>query len=112
MNADDSLHGANEEHVDLVCQKLGSHIGNIVNLCDDNNMAINYNKTKVKLLATYQIYHTLPVKEIKISINNKTLENVKAEKLLGVVVYQNLSWNQHIDKVPKIVSMLRPALGM
>ncbi len=66
------------------------------------------------LLTTYKKYHTLPVKEIKITINkeikitinNKTLENVKQQKLLSIVVDQNLSWNQHFDKVHKTVSML------
>ncbi len=54
-------------------------------------MAINYDKTKVMLLTTYQKYHTLPVKEIKITINNKILSNIKQQKLLGVFVDQNLS---------------------
>ncbi len=87
-------------------QKLGSDLGNIVNWCDENKTAINYDKTKVMLLTTYQKYHTLPVKEIKITINNKTLENIKQQKLLGIVVDQNLSWKQYIDNFHKTVSML------
>ncbi len=91
MYADDSTLGATGDNVDLVKQKLGSDLGNIVNWCDGNKMAINYDKTKVMLLTTYQKYHTLSVKEIKITINNKTLENVEQQKLLGIVVDQNLS---------------------
>ncbi len=37
-----SMLGVTETNVDLVEQKLGSHIGNIVNWCDENKMAINY----------------------------------------------------------------------
>ncbi len=63
-------------------------------------MAINYDRTKVVLLTTCQ--------EIKISINNKTLQHVNAEKLLGIVVDQNLPLNQHNDKVHKTIGRYVP----
>ncbi len=47
MYADDSTLGATGENVDLVEQKLGSDIRNIVNWCDENKRVINYDKTKV-----------------------------------------------------------------
>ncbi len=46
------------------------------------------------------------MKELNITVKGKVLENVKQEKLLGLVVDQNLSWNSHIAKVHKTVSML------
>ncbi len=54
-------------------------------------MVINYDKTKDMILAAYQKYHTLLIKEIIICIKNKILENVKAEKLLGIVIYLMIS---------------------
>ncbi len=94
--ADDSTICAIDENIDLVEQKLDSDIGNIINWFDDK-IANNYDKTKDNIL---------PVKEMKIKHKQKTLKNVKAEKLLGVVVDQKLSWNQHIDKVHKSDNML------
>ncbi len=38
------------------------------------------------ILTTYQKYHILPVRDIKITINNKTLANLKQQKLLVVIV--------------------------
>ncbi len=41
------------------------------------------------------------------TVKGKVLDNVKQEKLLGLVLdQQNLSWNSHISKVHKTVSML------
>ncbi len=53
-------------------------------------MAINYDKTKTILITTCQKLH-FPVKELNITVKGKVLENVKQEKLLGLVVDQNLS---------------------
>ncbi len=70
-------------------------------------MAINYDKTKAILITTCQKLHTLPVKELNVIVKGMVLENVKQEKLLlGLAVDQNLSWNSHITKVHKTISML------
>ncbi len=61
-------------------------------------MAINYDKTKAILITTYQKLHTLPVKELNITVKGKVWKNVKQEKLLGLVVDQNLSWNSILPK--------------
>ncbi len=53
------------------------------------------------LITTCQKLHTLPVKELNITVKGTVLENVKHEKLLGLVVDQNLSWNSHITRVRK-----------
>ncbi len=39
-------------------------------------------------------------------MSNQALECVTSEKLLGVVVDQNLTWKGHVDKVHRTVSML------
>ncbi len=59
-------------------------------------MSINYDKTKAILMTTCLKLHTLTVKELNITVKGKVLENVKQEKLLGLEVDQNLSWNSHI----------------
>ncbi len=104
--ADDSTLGAADGTLDVIEQRLKPDICKIVNWCDDNRMAINYDKTKAILITTCQKLHTLPVKELNITVKRKILENVKQEKLLGLIVDQNLSWNSHMTKVRKTVSML------
>ncbi len=69
-------------------------------------MAINYDKPKAILITTCRKLHKLPVNQLNITVKGKVLENIKQEKLLSLVVDQNLSWNSHITKVHKTVSML------
>ncbi len=104
--ADDSTLGAAGGTLDVIEQKLKRDICNTVNWCDDNRMAINYDKRKAILITICQKLHTLPVKELNITVKGKVLENVKQEKLLGLVVDHNLSWNSHITKAHKTISIL------
>ncbi len=39
-------------------------------------------------------------------MNNQALESITSEKLLGVVVGQNLTWKGHVAKVHRTVRML------
>ncbi len=57
------------------------------------------------LITTYQKLHKLLVKDINITVNNQALDSVTSEKLLGVVVDQNLTWKGHVDKVHRTVRM-------
>ncbi len=57
------------------------------------------------LITTYQKLHKLLVKNINITVNNQALESLTSDKLLGVVVDQNLTWKGHVDKVHRTVSM-------
>ncbi len=86
MYANDSILGAAGGTLYVIEQKLKPDICNVVNRCDDNRMAIDYDKTKAILITTCQKLHTLPVKELNITVKGKVLENVKEEKLLSLVV--------------------------
>ncbi len=58
------------------------------------------------LISTYQKICRLAKTTLNIKVQGEQLENVTSEKLLGVIVDQNLSWKGHVDKVHKTVSML------
>ncbi len=106
MYADDSTIGAADKTVPLVEDKLGPDMANLEIWCDENRMAKKSEKTKVMLVTTKQKLSKLPVKELKIVVDEQMLENVEQAKLLGVIVDQNLTWKGHVDKVHKTVSML------
>ncbi len=106
MYVDDSTLGAAGGTLDVIEQKLKPDICNGVNWCDDNRIAINNDKTKAILITTCHKLHTLPVKERNIIVKGNVLKNVKQEKLSSLVVDENLSWNSHITKVHKTISML------
>ncbi len=54
MYANDSTLGVAGGTLDVIEQKLKLDICYIVNWCDDNRMAINYDKTKAILITTCQ----------------------------------------------------------
>ncbi len=58
MYADNSTLGAAGGTLDVIEQKLKPDSCNIVIWCDDNRMAINYDKTKAILITTCQKLHT------------------------------------------------------
>ncbi len=55
-------------------------ICNILDWCDDNRMAINYDKTKAILITTCQQLHTLPVKDVNITVKGTVFGKCKTGK--------------------------------
>ncbi len=55
-------------------------------------MAVNADKTKVMIVTNYQKEAKLSSSVINVNFNDTLLENVNAEKLLGVVIDKHLSW--------------------
>ncbi len=51
----------------------------VLTWCNDNKITVNCNKTKDLPLATYQQYHTLPVKEITFMVYFQDMYTVVLE---------------------------------
>ncbi len=90
--------------------KLASDYVKVEHWCFFSKMVLNIKKNKTMLITTYQKLHKLLVKNINITVNNQALEDVTSEKLLGVVVDQNLTWKGHVDKFCGIVRILSSKL--
>ncbi len=63
-------------------------------------MAVNADKTKVMLVNTNQKEAKLSSSIINVYFNDTLLENVNAEKLIGVVIDWHPIWKDHINKTP------------
>jgi hypothetical protein len=72
--------------------------------CESNKTVINTAKTKCMLITTKQHRKQLENQKLKITVDNNTLEQVEKEKLLGIVVDENLDWKAQVDKVYKKIS--------
>ncbi len=102
MYADDSTLTAQAKTTYELGEKLSSDAAKVSTCCQENHMAANTTKTKVMLDTTWQKNRaSLPENErkLKVKMNRTYLENVESEKLLGVVINQNLSWESHINGV-------------
>ena len=60
---------------------------------DENDMVVNFNKTKEMVMGPLSLTSNLPL------INTTTghIERVNSTKLLGLYLDSNLSWHTHID---------------
>ena len=97
MFADDStLHmsGANIEEIQL---SLQTDLNVITTWCTDNKMVINTSKTKTMLITTKQRRHHLQNDRLNITLNELNLQQVSQQKVIGVVVDENLKWREHVN---------------
>ena len=67
-------------------------------------MVINTTKTKSMLITTQQRHRHLQDTKLTIKVNNQELKQVTSEKLLGVVLDENLHWREHVNRVYKKIT--------
>ncbi len=79
----------------------------ITKWCVENRISANPTKTKSMLFTTWQQWLSLPENQRNLSIvmNNDTLENVTSDKLLGVTIDHNLSWEKHITTIVSTINI-------
>ena len=51
------------------------------------------------LICSHQKLSVLETDLLNVKIHNICLENVVYQKILGLIIYNNLSWKPHIDKL-------------
>jgi len=75
----------------------------IADCCYSNNLTLNTEKTNYIIIKNYQNTFTLlnPV----VSDNTRIIQ-ADSVKFLGVLIDQNLSWNQHINKLRKDAGLI------
>ena len=109
MYADDAtLHTAHSQ-LSVIEQRLNADMNLTKQWCKQNNMSLNLNKTTCMLIGSRQ--RLCKVRDINVLYNNCTVKTVAYQKVLGINIDKNLSWNIHIDKicsdVSKRISLLR-----
>ena len=64
-------------------------------------MKPNIKKTKHLLIGTHQKLRHASTSSLKLNLNGTSIERVENEKLLGIKLDRNLSWNDHVDYLMK-----------
>jgi hypothetical protein len=100
MYADDSTIYSSAKTIEELNVKLTHDMSNVHTWCTNNNMVINNSKTKAMVMTTYQHAATLN-SNLHVQFNGVKLTNTENEKLLGVIVNNNLCWKLQIDKVAR-----------
>ena len=65
-------------------------------------MPINYDKTTIMLIGTRQKIRNIDKLNIRIDDNN--IKAISSQKLLGIIIDENLLWNPHLDYICSTIS--------
>lgn len=104
MFADDTVFVFNDKSEEKMVNNLNRELKQVYEWCCFNKLCINIEKTSY--MRFYQ--KNTKVKDIKVIINNREIENVKCYKYLGLLIDEKLSWANHLDH---ILGRLRSLVG-
>ena len=100
LYADDTTLYDINRSVSVIEHNLSAAVKDVSTWSKQNGMVINFDKTKVMLITTRQKRDQLEIKSLNINVaDDKYLNQVSCDKVLGVYVDENLSWSQHIKTV-------------
>ena len=101
--ADDSTITVRGKEIQFVKEHLSNEAVSTNNWCYENGMALSFEKTKAMLILSKAKESRLAENEIdiNININGTQIKNTKQEKLLGVVIDNNLTWHSQVKKLNK-----------
>ena len=78
------------------------HVITISKWCNENRLTLNISKCKFVLFGTQRKLKN--IQEVKLQINNTTIESVESFKYLGIIIHQSLTWLDHIDVLSKKIN--------
>ena len=64
-------------------------------------MVLNESKTKIMLVAGKRLDKKMNSTSLTVHVNSVELEQVQSQKLLGVIIDSQLSFNEHTDNLCK-----------
>lgn len=79
-------------------RKINSDLAILYNWLVNNKLTMNVRKTKYMLMSRNS---QLLQSNIKISINNQTIDRVEQFNFLGINIQNNLKWNSHINNLTR-----------
>ena len=106
LYADDTNLHVSDKDLNNIESKLNTDIQNIESWSKSNNMVIHPNKCKSILIKSkLKKIHTSTEKgTLNVKVGNDFVAQVKCEKVLGLHVDENLSWDEHAKNVIKKMS--------
>ena len=104
--ADDTTKYWYDLTIDGLETKLRSDLINVENWCKMNHLVVNTSKTQSMLICSKQKRLLLKNPVLNLKFCNSSIECVSSLKLLGLLIDNELTWKQHVDKVLKTVSCL------
>ena len=102
--ADDSTYAVSSADQDILEQKLNAKYEVLANYMANNRLKLNDEKTHLLIMSTRQKLRVTDIK-VKISAKNEVIKPIESEKLLGIIIQNDLKWSGYIQNNEK--SLLR-----
>ena len=113
---DDETECVSDNDPELLAHKITIEAGLSTQWLKDNKLCVAPDKTKVLITGTQQLRSKLGDEDcVRIEVDNNIITESKSEKLLGLVVNNELTWKTHLygDKINKgLLSQLSQRVGM
>ena len=97
--ADDDTDAAADSEPDSLQDKIQREALRSLEWVSDNRMVCAVDKTKLLVVGTKQLRHRKLIaqnKSIQVNVCNNLIESCHSEKLLGLIVNEELSWKDHL----------------
>ena len=99
MYADDTLLYCEGTDLNEICIKVNEDLQYVKTWLDHNKLSLNVNKTEYMLLGTRNRLNKINDNDVDIKINGKQLKRVRKCKHLGIIIDENLTWQDHVTNV-------------
>ena len=66
-----------------------------------NRLSLSIKKTKYALFHKKLVRHNIPLKLPDFKIANNSIERTTSTKFLGVIIDENITWEDHINSIEK-----------
>ena len=110
MFADDTNLFYSHKNIHQLFAKVNEELGKIGDWFKAKKLSLNNKKTKYTLFHENSIKDDLPLKLPDLKIANNEIERKKAIKFLGVMLDENVNWQEHIctaeNKIAKNIGLL------
>ena len=110
MFADDTNLFYSHKNIHQLFAKVNEELEKIGDWFKANKLSLNNKKTKYTLFHKNSIKDDLPLELPDLKITNNQIERKKAIKFLGVMLDENVNWQEHIrtveNKIAKNIGLL------
>ena len=100
--ADDTKITISGQNIDDIEHRANSELINISKWLTDNKLHLNVAKTEYMLIGSRKRLNTI-YHQPEIKICNRSIEQVSQSKTLGVVIDENLTWDEHLNYITKTI---------
>ena len=104
LYADDTTLYAIQNSVEYIENNLQIALESLKTWFKCNGMLLNSSKTKIMLVTTNQKRQRLDKEILDLKFNEESLNKISNDKILGVLVDQNLTWSDHIRHLSKKIT--------